>query len=179
MIFIGKLTATAQSGVNNHTTAVPFDIPDEATEMYFESDTDDVLFGIGAGTGDLHDTFAVTEDTGSPLYASRTAYVVEGVYPVPRLGRTGFRVAPAWAAGTLYAVGDMVTSNGQLYSCSVAGTSDTYGPGPSPGSVSGDGTVSWIWRGASEGIDKPNKTVKRVAIYNPTVGTANVRVWVT
>ena len=57
----------------------------------------------------------------------------------------------AWVASTAYAVDDRVTSSGNVYQCTTAGTSDTP-TGPSDtGSGIVDGTVEWIYLGEGTG----------------------------
>lgn len=53
----------------------------------------------------------------------------------------------AWQADTLYKAGDYVTNGGNLYQCSIGGTSASSG-GPSGTSTTAetDNTISWIYR---------------------------------
>lgn len=51
-------------------------------------------------------------------------------------------IGTAWAASTVYAVGAKVYANGNVYECTVAGTSGSTAPSGT-GSVIVDGTVTW------------------------------------
>jgi hypothetical protein len=54
---------------------------------------------------------------------------------------------PAWATSTAYAVGALVSANGNLYLCTTAGTSASTGSGPTgTGSAITDGTVTWAYQ---------------------------------
>jgi len=77
-----------------------------------------------------------------------------GTYEVRRLPASVFVdghaiepvAADAWVKLTAYALGDRVTSDLQVWECSVAGTSSSTAPtgGTDAGTVT-DGTVSWTW----------------------------------
>jgi hypothetical protein len=54
---------------------------------------------------------------------------------------------PAWAQNTAYAVGALVTANGNLYQCTTAGTSAASGAGPTgTGNAIADGTAVWAYQ---------------------------------
>jgi hypothetical protein len=181
MFYLGTLSANAGVGVNNHSTAAPFDIPNAAKELYLESDIDSIACGIGAGSGTNYDTFSVTVTSGIRLYSNNDPYFVQELLPVPQIGKSDYLAEPAWADLTSYAVGDLVSANGQIYICTHAGTStsDIYSLGPSNiGAVLGDGTVNWAWRGPSNAAATPDKTIVRIAIFNPTASNCNVKVWI-
>lgn len=179
MLYIGQLAANAGAGVNNHTTASTFDIPDSAKEIYVESDTDAVHFAIGGGTGTNYDTFACTATTGALLYGQNDPYFVHQTFPVPQLGRSPIMAAAAWVAGASYTAGDRVSNNGYIYEATSTGVSNLYGTGPaSVGAVLGDGTVNWRWIGRSEASATPNKSVVRCAIFNAAPSACVVKVWV-
>jgi hypothetical protein len=61
----------------------------------------------------------------------------------------GGRGAPAWATSTPYAVGQEITNSGNLYTCTVAGTSASSGGGPTGGGTYTDGTVTWQYVSAA------------------------------
>ena len=53
---------------------------------------------------------------------------------------------PAWAQSTAYALGALVTANGNLYQCTTAGTSAAAGTGPAGnGTGIADGTAAWSY----------------------------------
>lgn len=52
--------------------------------------------------------------------------------------------AGAWNNGTVYSAGATVTHGGNLYSTTAGGTSGTYGPVGTSGTIS-DGVVNWTW----------------------------------
>lgn len=56
-------------------------------------------------------------------------------------------VVPAWAATTAYTVGTLVYANGNVYICTVAGTSGSTAPSHTTGTAT-DGTVTWQYKGA-------------------------------
>ncbi len=179
MLFLGNLAANAGAGCNNHTTAVPFDIPNAAKRLYIESDTDHVQFEIGAGTGDNYDTFVTTAARGARLYGANDPYFVQEAFPVPQIGLSPTDAASAWVGGATYGVDDIVSNDGQRYVCTQAGTSALYGTGPTTiGAFLGDGTCNWRWLGPSGGEAVPNKSVVRIAIWNPTVTACVVGVWI-
>lgn len=178
MIKIGKLNVPALTSVNNHTTATPFDVPWGARQLWVQSDIPGVTFAIGGGTGTEFDTFAADADS-AQLEDGRTTYDVEGAYDVPLLGKSPIDGASAWVAGATYAVGDVVSNGGFRWRCSQAGTSNLYGTGPTgQGNVRGDGTCNWTWLSLSAATAAPDKSVVRVAAYNPTGLAAIVRVYV-
>lgn len=72
----------------------------------------------------------------------------------------GFQAATtpaAWAADTAYTRGQMVTQSGNIYSCVIAGTSNsTGGPGAETDNTRPrivDGTVTWQYQGAGSQVD--------------------------
>jgi hypothetical protein len=177
MVEIGKLQVPAATSVNNHTTATPFDIPDEAQEVYLQSDIPGVTFAIGGGSGTEFDTFAASA-VDAPLEDGKTIYDIQGAFSVPRLGKSPIDGSPAWIAGHAYIVGDRVSNSGSLYVCTKAGTTNLYGTGPAEiGAMVGDGTCNWRWAGRSAAVAIPNKSVVRMACYNPTGNAATVIVW--
>ena len=54
-----------------------------------------------------------------------------------------------WQAATIYPVRTLVTNNSNRYECTVAGTSASSGGPVGTGGTIVDGTVSWVWRGAT------------------------------
>ncbi len=64
-----------------------------------------------------------------------------------------------WAATTAYAVGDYVSKLGNVYICTVAGTSGATGPSGT-GSAITDGTVTWAYKGAAVNVDGADGTTK-------------------
>lgn len=60
-------------------------------------------------------------------------------------------VVPAWAATTAYALGDRVTNSGNVYECSLAGTSAGSGGPSGTGTGEVDGTAEWDFLGAGTG----------------------------
>jgi hypothetical protein len=175
---IGKLQASGGASVNNHTTAVPFDIPDEAAEMYLQSDIPGVTFRCGAGDGDEYDTFTASA-VDAPLEDGKTIYDIQGAFKIPRLGKSPIDGASAWVGGDTYAEGDRVSNGGLWYECVQAGTSALYGTGPTGKfNMNGDGTCNWKYLGRSAAVAAPGKSVVRVAIFNPTGLPATVICWV-
>jgi hypothetical protein len=91
---------------------------------------------------------------------------------------------PAWVGGVAYSfrarVVNVASAGAQpnVYQAMTGGVSDLYGTGPAAiGAVLGDGTCNWKWLGATEAVAVPNKSVVRMAIFNPTVTACNVKVW--
>lgn len=172
MNFLGTLTATGAS-VNNHTTAVPFDVPDGCRKLWVESDTAGIAMLIGPGTGANYDTFTVASGQGTQLFDAKDASTQQGPFDIPRYGKSPADAAPAWVAGNVYAAKDQVTAHGWTWICVTPGTSNLYGTGPSYGSEY-DGTVLWRPLGRAPDVGStPNKGVVRIAI----LGTGNVKVW--
>jgi len=60
--------------------------------------------------------------------------------------------APAWAALTAYAVGARVTNGGNLYQCTVAGTSAAAGGPSGTGTDIVDATVRWLFIASAEAV---------------------------
>lgn len=56
-------------------------------------------------------------------------------------------VTPAWVATTAYTVGTLVYANGNVYICTVAGTSGSTAPSHTSG-IATDGTVTWSYKRA-------------------------------
>lgn len=76
-----------------------------------------------------------------------------GLYTYSENSTTWTKVAPGttqlWAASTAYASGNRVANGGNVYSCSVAGTSGT-GAGPTgTGASIADGTATWAYVSAA------------------------------
>lgn len=95
--------------------------------------------------------FLAYGDAGGVCHATRIVECGTGcVYPLPIVG-----VGAAWATSTAYVVGNVRSANGNIYQCSVSGTSASTGSGPSgiPGSTPGtaksteivDGTCRWLF----------------------------------
>lgn len=84
-----------------------------------------------------------------------------------------FVAPPAWATSHSYAVGNLVTSGGQIYRCITAGTSATSGGGPT-GTASDipDGTVHWAAATAIETGLEEGSPVWYEATENPTSGVS-------
>jgi hypothetical protein len=61
-----------------------------------------------------------------------------------------YPIADAWAQSTVYASGDYVHANGQLFRCSIGGTSEAAGDGPvyASGASVTDNTVTWAFEGS-------------------------------
>ena len=77
--------------------------------------------------------------------------------------------AAAWAGTTAYDVGDRVTNSGNIYQCTVAGTSAASG-GPSGFDTAiVDGTVTWTFVGIGTGI---GEVLAKSLNTGPIVGTA-------
>lgn len=61
-------------------------------------------------------------------------------------GNIGTVVGSAWAPSTSYAIGAILSANGNAYQCTVAGQSASSGTGPSTtGNAIADGTASWAY----------------------------------
>lgn len=76
----------------------------------------------------------------------------------------------AWAADTAYTLGQMATNGGNIYSCVVAGTSDSSGgpAGTAPRIV--DNEVTWQYQGAGSQVDLS-------CVGYPQAGPPYVPVW--
>lgn len=72
-------------------------------------------------------------------------YAADGLTPV-FAGNIGTVVGSAWVQGTNYAIGAIVSANGNAYVCSAAGQSASSGTGPSTtGNLIIDGTAAWSY----------------------------------
>jgi len=75
----------------------------------------------------------------------------------------------AWAASTAYAVGDRRTNSGNVYLCTVAGTSAATGGPSGKASSIADGGAQWFFLGAGTGaVD----VIARATVTGPTVAAA-------
>ncbi len=75
----------------------------------------------------------------------------------------------AWAATTGYSVGDYVSANGNVYICTVAGTSGATAPsGTSSAEV--DGTVTWAYKGPVQNVKGTDGTTKVTAEHDDGPG---------
>src|SRR6185295_12646844 len=70
-----------------------------------------------------------------------------GLTPITRRAvMQGARLnAAAWIASTAYVIGDWVTNSGNVYRCTVAGTSAGSGGPTQTSGTATDGTVTWIF----------------------------------
>lgn len=83
--------------------------------------------------------------------------------------------APAYAANTSYAVGQVVTSNGAMYICGIAGTSPASGGGPTSTSgqyvPDGSGGLYWSYLGGARASDAGDGApIVSIATSNPNLG---------
>lgn len=75
----------------------------------------------------------------------------------------------AWAASTAYALGARVTLGGNVYQCTIAGTSAASGGPTGTGTAIADGTVTWRYLGSgTSAIDVACEGV----LYGPQAGPA-------
>lgn len=104
-----------------------------------------------SGTGDATITFSAFANAGGPTQTNTTStadgsaqWLYAGTNTVtsdPSLSQ------PAWVASTAYSLNAQVLNGGNVYACTVAGTSTT-GSGPSGTSNAiGDGTAKWSYMG--------------------------------
>ncbi|MFM7728712.1 MAG: hypothetical protein ACKO7B_18580, partial [Flavobacteriales bacterium] len=68
-----------------------------------------------------------------------TGYTVQ-----PLVGPSG---ATLWAGSTAVTAGAIRMANGQVYTCSVAGTTGLTAPSHTTGTAA-DGSATWLWVGA-------------------------------
>ena len=67
-------------------------------------------------------------------------------------GNIGTVVGSAWAENTAYAIGAIVSANGNAYQCATAGTSASSGAGPTTtGNSITDGTAVWSYLSIANG----------------------------
>jgi len=74
---------------------------------------------------------------------------------------------PAWKPSTAYSVGNQVIANGNIYKCTVAGTSGTTAPSHTSGTAT-DGTVTWQFVSTTTRTDYPpdGTTISNINISN-------------
>lgn len=116
-------------------------------EINWASDSIQVMLATSAYTPNF-DT-DIYKDVVNPTEATGTGYTAGGVALATKTNTyTSASSATAWAASTVYNVGDIrrpATANGYIYQCIVAGTSAAAAPTwptTTDGTVT-DGTVTW------------------------------------
>lgn len=98
--------------------------------------TKDMIGGAKTGTG------AAAAGTGTPATFYRV-YDSAGSNCFEQ--GTVTQSAPAWSPSTAYTAGQRVTNNGNIYSCTTAGTSASSGGPSGTGSGISDGTAVWSY----------------------------------
>ena len=96
MKFIGTLTATAGTGVNHLTTAVPWTMTLGYEEIYLSSDTDGVVWEMRATTPG----WITSAVTGMPLYNGKDSNVAQGPFRIPAMRSNDFIISIFNAGGT-------------------------------------------------------------------------------
>jgi hypothetical protein len=74
-----------------------------------------------------------------------------GYAAAPSVGPSG---AALWVASTAVTVGVIRVANGQVYTCSVAGTTSATAPSHTSGTAA-DNTATWLWVGAAGSVGNP------------------------
>lgn len=154
--------------------------------------TNEALDAVASITGtirrDASFSTVVGTCTGTPLTVLAIGRVatVEGTGTrFDTVSSATITAVPAWTPSTVYVAGDRVTNGGNVYQCTIGGTSDVSGGPSGTGSAIVDNTVTWRWLGAGTGavdivfVAEQSGALQALAgdlnqIATPVAGWANV-----
>lgn len=128
-------------------------------------------------------TMICTGTNGTVLLAGRQASVAVVGTKFQTLVDATIATATAWATGTVYAIGDIRSANGNIYVCNDAGTSAGSGLGPAgTGTSITDNTAAWRYVGPGLGYvlvsaESVETGAKVAASYDLTVIETPVSGW--
>jgi hypothetical protein len=133
----------------------------------FGTTTGSAGYGVSTGFVTSAGHFLVYCDEENGLYV----YPEGGAWTQVTLG------GAAWAAGTVYAVGNRVTNGGKVYTCVSGGTS--AGSGGPTGTTAGiaDNTVTWDWVATSTTTIGPSLADQRNGLTGTPAKFVHVTVW--
>jgi flagellar hook protein FlgE len=133
-------------------------------------------------TMDIYDSASISSTNTSGLVGSATVVFNASGTNAGTMSSVDTTPPAAWSAGVNYTAGQRVVANGNIYTCSTAGTSSGGGTGPSgtgTGSVT-DGTAVWSYVGQAPMGDSYDPTLGQFTVPtghgNPlpiTIGTLN------
>ncbi|CAN0621098.1 P2_N domain-containing protein [Burkholderia multivorans] len=92
-------------------------------------------------------SFPYAQDNDVPLAVGRAGAIIKKLF----IHQSNY-ASGAWAGTTAYAVGAQVSNGGNVYQCTVAGTSAASGGPSGNGTAIADGTVTWQYVAATGGI---------------------------
>lgn len=125
-----------------------------------DSASGNALEGIGAYTGALKlaatasaVTLLVAGDDGTALSTGRTVQNTSSENNVLTTEAGTLSLASSWANTTAYVVNDVVVNGGNMYVCTVAGTSAGAGGPTGTGTAIVDNTVTWRYVSTDEAYD--------------------------
>ena len=111
------------------------------------------LNGTIAGASNIQIDFTKSEVWGQSSFNSQVSQAVvtgmgAGYAASPLVGPSG---AALWVASTAVSLGNIRMANGQVYACTVAGTTSATAPSHTSGTAT-DGGATWLWVGASGSV---------------------------